>query len=77
MVGSEVSVVVKQCISNKERGLQSVSPYDKCLANCADFVRETLCICEFFILTLPFKVTVLTKKRHSRVLLGILWAAFP
>lgn len=51
--------------------------YDKCLANCADFVRETLCICEFFILTLPFKVTVLTKKRHSRVLLGIHWAAFP
>lgn len=48
-----------------------VIPYGMCLANCADFVRETLCICEFFILTLPFKVTVLTKKRHSRVLLGI------
>lgn len=71
MVGCEVFVGVKQCVSNKERGWQMVIPYDKCLANCADFVRETLCICEFFILTLPFKVTVLTKKRHSRVLLGI------
>ena len=73
MVGSEIFVGVKQCVSNKERGWQVVSPYGMCLANCADFVRETLCICEFFILTLPFKVTVLTKKRHSRVLLGIHW----
>lgn len=76
MVGSEVFVAVKQCVSNKERGWQAVSPYGMCLANCADFVRETLCICEFFILTLPFKVTVLTKKRHSRVLLGIHWGFF-
>lgn len=73
MVESDVFVGVKQCISNKEHGWQVVSPYGMCLANCADFVRETLCICEFFILTLPFKVTVLTKKRHSRVLLGIHW----
>lgn len=73
MVGSEIFVGVKQCVSNKERGWQAVSFYGMCLANCADFVRETLCICEFFILTLPFKVTVLTKKRHSRVLLGIHW----
>lgn len=71
MVGSDVFVGEKQCVGNKERGLQAVSSYDKCLANCADFVRKTLCICEFFILTLPFKVTVLTKKRHSRVFLGI------
>lgn len=71
MVESDVFVGVKQCISNKERGWQAVSPYGMCLANRADFVRKTLCICEFFILTLPFKVTVLTKKRHSRVLLGI------
>ena len=73
MVESDVFVGVKQCISNKEHGWQVVSPYGMCLANCADFVRETLCICDFFILTLPFKVTVLTKKRHSRVLLGIHW----
>ena len=64
MVESDVFVGVKQCISNKERGWHAVSPYGMGLANRADFVRKTLCICEFFILTLPFKVTVLTKKRH-------------